>query len=165
MPVLSLLGAAVNDSVEMDEAETRLLGIESSSRARSAVLGTSTRSTRTSSRLHTSTRPRTATPSLARDKADDQLNEMLDAKHGLLETKWIILIVAVVLLLFTAMATAAFVLRRCHRTRVRARKQQEEQRAMEEEQRLAGQDNLGQEDGGGEYAFYPMNNRQSFTVV
>lgn len=163
MPV-SLPEGAENDFFEMDEAETRLLGVESSSRDRPEILETSARSTRPSSRSQTSSRLRSATPSLARDKSDDQLNEVLNAKHGLLETKWIILIVAVVLLLFTAMATAAFVLRRCHRTRVRARKQQEEQRAMEEEQRLAGQYNLGQEDGG-DYDPYRLNDRQAFAVV
>lgn len=144
---------------EDDGAATRLLGILPSSSRTEETVFSHTKSLRPTRVLSTASRTRASATASARDRADDELNEMLNAKHAGLETKWIILIVAVLLLLFTAMATAAFVLRRFHRGRVLERKRRDEQLAKEETE-LANDRRQADDDDP-----YHMEDRQPYAVI
>lgn len=88
----------------------------------------------TSQSITTTTRAAKATG--WRDRADDQLNGIMNSKQGPLETKYIILIVAVVLILFTFMALAAFFRRRLHRVK---QADEQKERELEEKRELEKQ--------------------------
>lgn len=130
-----------------DKEEDALLGVTTARPTRSrssSLVNTTTSRTRTKSIAHdrSSSTTRSASSTAFRDKADDQLNNIMKSKHGPLETKWIILIVAIGTLLFTAMATAAFIRRRFNRTKLADLKKAQEEEELQRQAALQQQRNM-----------------------
>lgn len=130
-----------------EEDEDALLGVTTTRPTRSrssSLVDITTSRTRTKSIAHDrgSSSTRIASSTAFRDKADDQLNSIMKSKHGPLETKWIILIVAIGTLLFTAMATAAFIRRRFNRAKLADLKKAQEEEDLQRQAALQQQRNM-----------------------